>query len=78
MQKLAAYINGLPFEQRKAFAGRCETSIGYLRKAVSLRQRLGIELCARIEVASGGEVTGAYLRPDADWEAIRAAAAIEK
>ena len=68
MEKLLQYINSLPAEERELFAGRCNTSVGYLRKAVSLGQTLGPALCVSIERASGGTVRRADLR--SDWPLI--------
>ena len=68
MEKLLQYLNSLPAEDRDLFAGRCGTSVSYLRKAVSLGQTLGPALCVSIEQASGGQVRRADLR--ADWAAI--------
>ena len=68
MEKLLQYINALPPDERDLFAGRCGTSVSYLRKAVSLGQTLGPALCVSIERASGGQVRRADLR--SDWAAI--------
>ena len=69
VQILRDYINSLPAESRATFAERCGTSLGYLRKAVSVGSTLGPELCAAIEAASNGEVRRWHLRP-ADWPLI--------
>ena len=66
MDKLLRYLNGLPKEARLAFATACRTSEGYLRKAVSKGQLLGVPICVAIERESGGQVTRKDLRPD-DW-----------
>jgi DNA-binding transcriptional regulator YdaS (Cro superfamily) len=68
MEKLLQYLNSLPAEDRDLFAGRCGTSLSYLRKAVSLGQTLGPALCVSIERASGGNVRRADLR--SDWPLI--------
>ncbi len=68
MEKLLQYINALPPSERDLFAGRCGTSLSYLRKAVSLGQTLGPALCVSIERASGGTVRRADLR--SDWQLI--------
>lgn len=69
MKKLLAYLNNLSIEQRLAFEKACGTTIGYLRKAVSVNQKLGAEICVAIEQASSGAVTRKDLHPD-DWAAI--------
>lgn len=69
MKELIAYINGLSAEERTAFELACRTTIGYIRKAVSVNQKLGAEICVSIEQASNGAVTRKDLRPD-DWAQI--------
>lgn len=68
MDKLLRYINSLP-DSGVSFSESVKTSIGYLRKAISVGQVLGAELCVSIEQATNGEVTRKDLRPD-DWERI--------
>ena len=68
MEKLLQYINALPPDERDLFAGRCGTSVSYMRKACSLGQTLGPALCVSIERASGGEVRRTDLR--SDWPLI--------
>lgn len=72
MEELRAYINGLPPNEQVEFAERCETTIGYLRKALATKQRLGIELCIRLQRESGGVVRCEDVRPDVDWADLRA------
>lgn len=67
MEQLLAYLNSLPPDEQMEFARRCETSVGYLRKAVSIRQRIGEALCIRLELESGGVVRLEDLRPDVNW-----------
>lgn len=55
METLRAYLNSLPTVEQEAFARRCGTSIGYLRKSISVG-RIGPELAARVERESGGRV----------------------
>jgi DNA-binding transcriptional regulator YdaS (Cro superfamily) len=66
MDKLHAYLKTLSPDEQKAFAILCETSIGYLRKALSAKQVLGAELCVLIEQNSDSKVTRQDLRPN-DW-----------
>ncbi|MGS4233799.1 transcriptional regulator [Serratia marcescens] len=66
MEKLQLYLNSLGIEQQKAFAGQCNTSVGYLRKAISNKQKLGAALSVRIESNSGGQVSRKDLHPN-DW-----------
>lgn len=67
--ELTDYINSLPADLRDDFASRCGTSIGYLRKAASVGQALGAEICVAIEKESGGKVTRKDLRKT-DWQRI--------
>ncbi len=69
MESLRLYLNGLPPTEQERFALRCGTTIGYLRKALSLRTIMNPRLCADIERESGGVVTRMDLRPD-DWHRI--------
>lgn len=71
MKKLLEYLNGLPIDERKAFCARCGTTEAYLRKAVSIGQKIGESLCINIDRESAGEVTVDTLRPDVDWAYVR-------
>jgi len=71
MESLLAYINGLGKEARHTFAERCGTSVGYLRKAVSAKQRINVETVIAIERESGRRVLCEQLRPDVDWAYLR-------
>lgn len=64
MDILRTYLNTLSTDQQAAFASRCKTSIGYLRKAISTGQRLGEQLSLDIERESGGAVPLLSLRAD--------------
>lgn len=74
MEALRAYLNSLAPEQQKAFAERCDTSVGYLRKAISAGQNIAEKTCIAIERESGGSVTCEQLRPDVDWGYLRGTA----
>lgn len=75
MDKLLAYLNSLQCEEREAFARRCGTSVGYLRKAGSVKQQLSEGLCLRIYAESAGKVGLEDLRPGVDWQYLRDALA---
>jgi DNA-binding transcriptional regulator YdaS (Cro superfamily) len=64
MEKLIKYINAMPVIEREAFAFKCGTTVGYLRKACSVRQALGPVICLAIERTTNGAVTRRDLRPD--------------
>ena len=74
MRLLLEYLNSLPAADQAAFAKRCGTTVGYLRKAVSVGQRLRAEVCINIERESGGRVRCEALRPEVDWEYLRSGA----
>lgn len=67
--KLIDYLNSLQPDDRDTFATASGTSVGYLRKACSIGQLLGAELCVSVEQSSEGKVTRQELRPD-DWQRI--------
>lgn len=69
MDKLLAYLNSLSKKEQVAFADRCRTSIGYLRKAISKGQKIGAELSVLIERESSNQVTRKDLHQD-DWASI--------
>ena len=69
MNVLLTYLNTLSDEARQNLAASCGTSVGYLRKACCIGQKLGPALCVSIERASGGAVTRQDLRQD-DWRMI--------
>ncbi len=72
MDKLLAYLQTLTPEAREAFAARCGTTYGYLRKQISAKLDLGLKFCIAIERESEGAVRCEDLRPDgADWAYIR-------
>lgn len=67
MKDLIDYLNSLTRDKQGAFAARCGTSVGYLRKAASIGQNLGERLCVALERESGGAIRCESLRPDVDW-----------
>ena len=71
MDKLLAYLNSLSKADRFELALRCETSEGYLRKAISTGQRLGESLCIKLDRESAGAIRCEDLRPDVDWAYLR-------
>lgn len=71
MDELREYLNSLSVGEQVAFAARCRTSIGYLRKAISVRSRIGDRLAIAIDRESGGRVTCESVAPDTDWAYLR-------
>lgn len=74
MEKLRTYLNSLPTPEQEAFANRCGTSIGYLRKAISKKHRVDAKLCIAFERESLGIIRCEDVRPDADWPVLRRSA----
>jgi DNA-binding transcriptional regulator YdaS (Cro superfamily) len=74
MQEILEYLRSLSPPAREAFAERCHTSVGYLRKAVSTKQQLGVELCIHLDRESGGVLKCERLFPGLDWAYLRLAA----
>lgn len=66
MEKLLTYLNTLGKDERAVFCAACETTEGYLRKAISTGQSLRVPLCVAIERESLAAVSRKDLRPD-DW-----------
>lgn len=64
MQKLIAYINALPMDERPSFESGAGTTIAYIRKACSAGQRLGETICIDIERHTNGAVRCEDIRPD--------------
>jgi len=71
MHPILQYLNSLPVPDQADFAQRCGTSLGYLRKASSIGQRFGENLCINFERESGRAVVCEMLRPDVDWAYLR-------
>lgn len=76
MEKLRAYLNSLTPSEQEAFAERCDTSLSYLRKAISKKHNLGMGLVICIERESAGQVRGEDLLPDLDWKYLRTRSAV--
>lgn len=69
MEELRSYLNALSIMMQREFAQKCGTSVEYLRKAISTKQKLGAALSVRIEANSGSKVSRKDLHPD-DWQEI--------
>ncbi len=66
---LRSYLNSIPPAEQSLFAARAGTTIGYLRKALSVKSEFGAELAVAIELESGGAVTRKDLYPE-KWHRI--------
>jgi hypothetical protein len=64
METLRAYLATLAPPDQAAYARRCGTTIGYLRKALSTRPRLDGALVRRLAEESGEAVSRTELRDD--------------
>lgn len=71
MDKLRLLLNDMTTAEQREFAGRCGTSVGYLRKAISSGQKIAEATCINIERESRGAVRVEDLRDDVDWAVIR-------
>jgi DNA-binding transcriptional regulator YdaS (Cro superfamily) len=71
MEALREYLNSLSQEDQKAFAKRCNTSVSYLRKAISRAKthgdKIGMLLAVDLERGSDGKIRREQLLPDVDW-----------
>ncbi|PVD44558.1 Cro/Cl family transcriptional regulator [Serratia liquefaciens] len=66
METLRNYLNAMSIGMQREFAVNCGTSVEYLRKAISKKQKLGPALSVLIEINSKGVVDRKELHPD-DW-----------
>lgn len=64
METLRAYLNSIPPDDQSAYAKRCGTTIGYLRKALSTKPQLDGALARKLDEESGGLVSRVDLRED--------------
>lgn len=64
METLRRYLNSLPPPEQSDYARRCGTTIGYLRKALSVKPKLDGALVRRLWMESAHAVSRRELRPD--------------
>lgn len=64
MNTLRQYLKTLSVDEQADFAARAGTTIGYLRKAMSVEQRFGGLLARRLDEESQGAVSRFELRDD--------------
>lgn len=74
MESLREYLNSLERPEQEAYAARCGTSLGYLRKALSTKERIAESTSIALERESGGKVLVDDIRPDVDWAYLRGTA----
>lgn len=75
MDILRQYLNSLSVDEQVAFAASVGTSVGYIRKAISVGHRFDANLVIAIERETAGKIRCEDLRPDVDWAVIRGTAA---
>lgn len=77
MDKLRAYLKTLSPDDQAKYAQRCGTTLGYLRKVLSVSSKseepfkLGESIVIALDRESGGAVPCESLRPDVDWGYLR-------
>jgi len=69
--QLLNYLKSLDLDAQKAFALRCETSVGQLKQVAYGYRRAGAGLAILIERESQGDVRCETLRPDIEWSYLR-------
>jgi DNA-binding transcriptional regulator YdaS (Cro superfamily) len=71
MDTLRQFLNSMTPSDQENYASRCGTTLGYLRKAISVNQKIGEGLCINLSRESDGAVRCEDLRPDVDWAFLR-------
>lgn len=69
---LLNYLNAFSVEDQEQFARRCGTTIGYMRLVAYGNRTCREKLAINIDRESGGIVSLQTLRPDVDWDHVRA------
>lgn len=69
MDKLKSLLRQMTLEEQARFCFACGTTLGYMRKALSVGAIFRPALCVSIEQESKGLVTRCDLHPD-DWQDI--------
>jgi DNA-binding transcriptional regulator YdaS (Cro superfamily) len=70
-ESLRTYLNSLDRDSQEEYARRCETSVGYLRKALSTKERIAESTAIALDRESDGAVPVEDVRPDVDWSYLR-------
>jgi DNA-binding transcriptional regulator YdaS (Cro superfamily) len=71
---LLDFFKGLDAVQLGAFAAGCGTSVGQLKQVAYGNRRASAGLAIAIDRQTKGRVTCELLRPDIDWQYLRAQA----
>lgn len=73
-EALRTYLNSLEVDDQTSYAERAGTTLGYLRKALSTKERIAESTAIALDRESGGEVPVESIRPDVDWSYLRGTA----
>lgn len=65
--QLRAFLRSLDAPAQEAFATACETTLNYLRKAMSKKSKMDARLVELIVTNSNHAVPASELRPDVNW-----------
>ena len=69
MEALKKYMASLSPKEKIVFAELCGTTLPYLRKVMSTNSSIGPEICAQLEIHSGGAISRKELNPQ-NWARI--------
>lgn len=75
METLRTYLNSLSRDEQDEYAVRSGTTVGYLRKALSTKEKIAESTAIALDRESGGEVPVEDVRPDVDWGYLRGSSA---
>lgn len=70
-ESLRAYLKTLDVAEQVLYAERCGTTLGYLRKALSTKERISESTAIALDRESAGAVPVESVRPDVDWSYLR-------
>jgi DNA-binding transcriptional regulator YdaS (Cro superfamily) len=70
-EALRTYLNSLEVDEQVAYAERSGTTLGYLRKALSTKERIAESTAIALDRESAGAVPVESVRPDVDWSYLR-------
>lgn len=70
-EALRTYLNSLEVDEQVLYAERAGTTLGYLRKALSTKERIAESTAIALDRESNGAVPVESVRPDVDWSYLR-------
>lgn len=71
MESLRTYLKTLTRVEQESYAARAGTTLGYLRKALSTKERIAESTAIALDRESEGVVRVEDVRPDVDWAYLR-------